>query len=76
MLRIGVGDDTPQLARLRGLLKAPEGYLPRAATKASDLSLLYFTSGTTARPKLVAHTQVSYPVGHLFDHVVARGAAR
>jgi len=36
-----------------------------AATRADDLMLLYFTSGTTARPKLVAHTQVSYPVGHL-----------
>ncbi len=38
---------------------------PAAATRADDLLLLYFTSGTTARPKLVAHTQVSYPVGHL-----------
>lgn len=36
-----------------------------AATRADDLLLLYFTSGTTARPKLVAHSQVSYPVGHL-----------
>ncbi|TLY73616.1 MAG: AMP-dependent synthetase [Gammaproteobacteria bacterium] len=36
-----------------------------APTRADDLLLLYFTSGTTARPKLVAHTQVSYPVGHL-----------
>ena len=27
--------------------------------------LLYFTSGTTAKPKLVQHTHVSYPVGHL-----------
>jgi acetyl-CoA synthetase len=27
--------------------------------------LLYFTSGTTARPKLVLHSQQSYPVGHL-----------
>ena len=27
--------------------------------------LLYFTSGTTARPKLVEHTHASYPVGHL-----------
>src|SRR5439155_658581 len=27
--------------------------------------LLYFPSGTTARPKLVAHTQASYPIGHL-----------
>jgi len=34
-------------------------------TKASDPLLLYFTSGTTAQPKLVEHTQVSYPVGHL-----------
>jgi acetyl-CoA synthetase len=27
--------------------------------------LLYFTSGTTAQPKLVEHTHLSYPVGHL-----------
>jgi acetyl-CoA synthetase len=39
---------------------------PRAApTRADELLLLYFTSGTTARPKLVAHTHTSYPVGHL-----------
>jgi acetyl-CoA synthetase len=41
---------------------------PRAfetVTAASDPLLLYFTSGTTSRPKLVEHTQVSYPVGHL-----------
>jgi acetyl-CoA synthetase len=37
----------------------------QAPTRADDLLLLYFTSGTTARPKLVAHTHVSYPVGHL-----------
>jgi acetyl-CoA synthetase len=34
-------------------------------TRASDPLLLYFTSGTTSKPKLVGHTQVSYPVGHL-----------
>jgi acetyl-CoA synthetase len=39
--------------------------LPVADTSAEDLLLLYFTSGTTSRPKLVAHTHVSYPVGHL-----------
>jgi acetyl-CoA synthetase len=32
---------------------------------AEDTLLLYFTSGTTARPKLVEHTHASYPVGHL-----------
>ncbi|MEZ5279456.1 MAG: AMP-binding protein [Acidimicrobiales bacterium] len=35
------------------------------ATQASDPLLEYFTSGTTSKPKLVRHTQVSYPVGHL-----------
>ena len=34
-------------------------------TGPGDPLLLYFTSGTTSRPKLVEHTQVSYPVGHL-----------
>ncbi|OIQ69426.1 acetyl-coenzyme A synthetase [mine drainage metagenome] len=36
-----------------------------AATLADDPLLLYFTSGTTSKPKLVLHTQQSYPVGHL-----------
>jgi acetyl-CoA synthetase len=34
-------------------------------TRASDSLLLYFTSGTTAKPKLVLHTHQSYPIGHL-----------
>ena len=34
-------------------------------TFATDPLLLYFTSGTTAKPKLVLHTHQSYPVGHL-----------
>ena len=34
-------------------------------TTPSDRLLLYFTSGTTQRPKLVEHTQASYPIGHL-----------
>jgi acetyl-CoA synthetase len=44
---------------------APTGFTPDGVTKAGDPLLLYFTSGTTSRPKLVGHTQVSYPVGHL-----------
>ncbi len=31
----------------------------------TDELLLYFTSGTTNRPKMVEHSQVTYPVGHL-----------
>lgn len=40
-------------------------FVPDGPTLADDPLLLYFTSGTTARPKLVEHTHVSYPVGHL-----------
>ncbi|HJW72535.1 MAG TPA: AMP-binding protein, partial [Geothrix sp.] len=40
-------------------------YVPDASTRATDPMLLYFTSGTTAKPKLVVHTHQSYPVGHL-----------
>jgi acetyl-CoA synthetase len=38
---------------------------PHPGTAPTDPLLLYFTSGTTSKPKLVEHTQVSYPVGHL-----------
>ena len=38
---------------------------PDGDTKATDPLLLYFTSGTTARPKMVLHTHQSYPIGHL-----------
>lgn len=41
------------------------GPAPHPGTAPSDPLLYYFTSGTTSRPKLVQHTQVSYPVGHL-----------
>ncbi|MCO8270799.1 AMP-binding protein [Actinoplanes sp. TRM 88003] len=41
------------------------GFEADGVTQASDTLLLYFTSGTTARPKLVEHTHQSYPVGHL-----------
>ncbi|MFF0343238.1 AMP-binding protein [Kribbella sp. NPDC004875] len=42
-----------------------EGAVPEVDTAAGDSLLLYFTSGTTSQPKLVEHTQVSYPLGHL-----------
>jgi len=44
---------------------APAVFAPDAVTRAGDTLLLYFTSGTTAQPKLVEHTHASYPAGHL-----------
>ncbi|MFE6996557.1 AMP-binding protein [Microbacterium sp. NPDC057659] len=66
VLRIGVGDAVPDGWRaFSDSYDAPQDYEPDAATPASDTCLLYFTSGTTNRPKLVQHTHASYPIGHL-----------
>jgi acetyl-CoA synthetase len=43
----------------------PEAFVPDGPTQADDPMLLYFTSGTTAKPKLVRHSQRSYPIGGL-----------
>ena len=66
ILRISVGDGIPAgWERFADSADAPTGFEPDAPTPASDTALLYFTSGTTSRPKLVQHTHVSYPIGHL-----------
>jgi acetyl-CoA synthetase len=66
VLRIGVGDAVPaDWVRFADSATAPTEFEPEEATPASDTALLYFTSGTTSRPKLVQHTHVSYPIGHL-----------
>lgn len=38
---------------------------PNVSVASTDPAIIYFTSGTTSRPKMVEHTQLSYPVGHL-----------
>jgi acetyl-CoA synthetase len=66
VLRVGVGPNLPSgWTSWDGSHRPSDRFTPDGRTPASDPSLLYFTSGTTARPKLVRHTQVSYPVGHL-----------
>lgn len=45
--------------------KASNNFEPDGETSADDPLQLYFTSGTTTKPKLVMHTHTSYPVGHL-----------
>jgi acetyl-CoA synthetase len=39
--------------------------IPHPGNGSDDRLLLYFTSGTTSRPKLVEHTHRTYPIGHL-----------
>ena len=44
---------------------SPSDFTPDAPTLADETLLLYVTSGTTSKAKLVEHTHTSYPVGHL-----------
>ena len=63
--RISVGGDAPGWRNFDDSLKAPMDFVVEGVTRATDPLLLYFTSGTTSKPKLVLHTHQSYPVGHL-----------
>jgi acetyl-CoA synthetase len=63
--RIGVGAPVAGWYSLDDAGAAPADFAPDGHTNATDPLLLYFTSGTTARPKLVEHSHQSYPVGHL-----------
>ncbi len=63
--RVAVGDPVDGWLPYADAYQAPEQFAPDGPTQATDTLLLYFTSGTTARPKLVEHTHASYPVGHL-----------
>ena len=38
---------------------------PGVEVASTDAAIIYFTSGTTSRPKMVEHTHLTYPVGHL-----------
>ncbi|MFD6555079.1 AMP-binding protein [Streptomyces sp. NPDC058398] len=63
--RIAVGGTRPGWQAYEDAAGADAAFEPDGPTHADDPLMLYFTSGTTARPKLVEHTHVSYPVGHL-----------
>ncbi len=64
--RISVGPSVKEgwLDFKSGIATAPPFASQRALAKNSDISLLYFTSGTTGNPKMVAHN-FTYPLGHI-----------
>ncbi|WFB06854.1 AMP-binding protein [Streptomyces sp. LX-29] len=68
-IAVGAGENPPEgWLRYEDAYDAPEAqgpFTPDGVTGARDPLMLYFTSGTTARPKLVEHTHTSYPIGHL-----------
>ena len=63
--RMVVGKEMPGWISYETAYQSPAEFAPDGDTRPDDPLLLYFTSGTTARPKLVLHSHQSYPVGHL-----------
>ena len=63
--RVSLGQAAPGWQPYAESFAAARNFVPDAETRADDPLFLYFTSGTTSKPKLVLHTQASYPVGHL-----------
>ena len=64
-VRVSVGGCPAGWTDYAGSAAAPAAFTPDGTTKSDDPCVLYFTSGTTSKPKMVLHTQRSYPVGHL-----------
>jgi acetyl-CoA synthetase len=64
-IRVCVGGAMPGWSDFEASHEAAAIFHCEAPTPADALMLLYFTSGTTAKPKLVAHSHTSYSVGHL-----------
>ena len=63
--RIVVGGKVPGWVDYGGVAGAPAEFAADGETRADDPLMVYFTSGTTAKPKLVLQTHASYPIGHL-----------
>jgi acetyl-CoA synthetase len=68
-IRVAVGATSSEAASgwhsYADAAQADASFTPDGPTRGSDPLLLYFTSGTTSRPKLVEHTHASYPAGNL-----------
>ncbi len=62
---VAVGEPTAGWLAFDDAAGADRAFAPDGATMAADPLLLYFTSGTTAKAKLVQHSHASYPIGCL-----------
>ncbi|MFI7501652.1 AMP-binding protein [Streptomyces sp. NPDC049687] len=65
LTRIAVGADTAGWTPYGEAYTESPDFRPDRLTHADDPLFVYFTSGTTSRPKMVSHTHSSYPIGHL-----------
>lgn len=65
LIEVGTKAASPAALQHTDSAEAQPEFSVDAPTRGDDTLLLYFTSGTTSKAKLVEHTHTSYPVGHL-----------
>lgn len=58
------GDREGMINLTQAIENAPADFTPPWQTENEDMFLVYFTSGTTGNPKMVAHKYL-YPLGHI-----------
>lgn len=63
-LLIVVGGERAGWVSYEQAVSAASTECKRLATPSSDPCMIYFTSGTVGYPKMVLHTNASYPLGH------------
>jgi acetyl-CoA synthetase len=63
---VSIGPETPEgfCDFHAGMAKAAQFFRPSRRNSNDDISLLYFTSGTSGEPKMVAH-DYTYPLAHI-----------
>ncbi len=63
---VSIGPDVPEWTKdfHKGIASAPAWQRPSKVNTNDDTMLLYFTSGTTGEPKMVAH-DFTYPLAHI-----------
>ncbi len=64
LVATGSYSDDRWLSMDEGIASAPEFVRPSEVNTNRDISLLYFTSGSSGNPKMVAHNFL-YPLGHI-----------
>jgi len=64
-LKILLGAEREGWVNYTRVVAAAAADLQREPTRGDEPMMLYFTSGTVGYPKMVLHTHVSYPIGHI-----------